>query len=398
MTTWIYKALDERGGRHRGRGRAPDREHLAAQLSARGLELLSCRRSLAPVVAQGPGRRQLIDFWYELPVLLEAGVPLLDALQELHDACTEAAMREIIAGLREAIAGGASLSMALARFPAVFDDVSCALVAAGEQSGRLVTILRDIHAQLRWQQTLLSRTRTMLIYPAIAALVVALVCAFLLTWLVPKLSLFLQGLGQTLPLQTRLLITLSQLLSGYGLLLGVLVPLPWLLLQSVRRWYPGLQLRLDALALRLPLLGSMMARIALARIALCFSQLYAAGVPVLEILRLLPPLSGNRAIAAALWRVRERVQEGLSVSGAMTTEAVFPSLLVRMVRLGERSGDLDQALLRLGDMYRRDIDTAVARLQQAMEPVLTLVLAAVLGWVVLAVIPPVYDALGKLGV
>ncbi|MCX8146111.1 MAG: type II secretion system F family protein, partial [Azovibrio sp.] len=251
---------------------------------------------------------------------------------------------------------------------------------------------------LKWEDELISHTKRLLIYPAFVGSIVLSATVFLMVYMVPQLKLFVANMNQALPAHTRALFWVSDLLVDFWYipLLGLAasgVALPLLL-----RSNPLARRRFDALKLRLPFVGSILKKIILSRFAGTFAMLYAAGIPVLEALRTTRDVVGNRIIRRAIEEAEQAIREGRNMAAALQETGLFPPLVVRMVRVGESTGALDSALHNVSYFYNRDVQEAVSRAQALIEPLLTLTLGALLGWIMLAVIGPIYDVISQIKV
>lgn len=399
MTTrFAYRAVNEAGRRTHGHLDASNLLDLEMRLKRMGMELISGKalkngRSLGQPRVR---RRELINFCFHLEQLTKAGVPILEGLADLRDTIKAPLFRERIASLLEDIEGGKSLSQAMERHPGIFNRIFVSLVRAGEASGQLPEILASISESLKWEDELASQTKKLLLYPAFVACIVGGAMSFLMIYLVPQLKLFVKGMGQTLPLHTQLLFLLSDLLAAYWYFF-LLLPAS-LLGAALLVLYRSQQARvaLDRLKLRLPLIGQILNKIILARFANILAMLYAAGIPVLEALNITRYVVGNRSIYLALQEVEDAVRQGRSVAGAFHDTRLFPSLVTRMLRVGESTGKLDTALLNVSYFYNRDVREAVGRAQSMIEPALTVTLGLMLGWIMLSVIGPIYDVISRI--
>lgn len=401
MQTYRYRAIDAEGLLRCGTLTAADHADLAARLARHGLELLRARRMAGvrgPRLRRTRARTELIHFSFQLEQLLAAGVPLVEALRDLAATGEEPAIRDVVAGLAEAIEGGATFSEALEEYPQLFDTVYVALVRVGERSGRLPAVLAELAATLQREHELRAQTRAILIYPVIAATVIAGVIAFLLAYLVPQLAAFLQAMDIELPAHTRLLLGASeQFLDGGWLMALLAIAVVWSLTALAPLCGRCRHAR-DALALRLWLFGRLALRVRLARFTSSFALMYAAGINVLDALWLCRGLMDNAVLERALDRARDDIAAGRGISDAFDRAGLFPPLVVRMLRVGETSGGLDRSLDNVSAFYTREVRETVSRIQPALLPLLTLVLGLVLGGFLLAVFGPVYTALTTMDV
>jgi type IV pilus assembly protein PilC len=341
-------------------------------------------------------RPELINFCFHLEHLTRAGVPILDGLTDLRDSVEHPRFREVMAGLIEGIEGGQTLSQAMSAHPDVFSQVFGNLIRAGETSGQLPDVLASLTESLKWEDELASHTKKLLMYPAFVASIVVSATFFLMIYMVPQLKQFVNNMGQVLPVHTKLLFFISDLLVGYWYVFLALPIIAVVIAQAVLRSNPLARFRLDGIKLRLPLVGPILKKIILSRFANTFAMLYASGIPVLESIRTTQNIVGNRVVQKALERVEQAIREGQNVAGAFKDVGMFPPLVVRMLRIGESTGGLDKALLNVSYFYNRDVKESVGKAQALIEPMLTLFMGALLGWIMLSVIGPIYDVISKI--
>lgn len=341
-------------------------------------------------------RPELINFCFHLDQLTRAGVPILESLIDLRDSLEHPRFREVIAGLIESIEGGQTLSQAMAEHTDVFGKVFINLVRAGESSGQLSEVLAGQTESLKWEDELASHTKKLLMYPAFVGSIVIAATFFLMIYMVPQLKLFVRNMGQTLPLQTQVLFFVSDLLVAYWYIVLSLPVVAAFAAHLVLRRNPLARVWLDGFKLRLPVVGSILKKIILSRFANTFAMLYAAGIPILESIRTTQSVVGNRIVQQALQRVEQSIREGRNVGAAFHDVGLFPPLVVRMLRVGESTGGLDKALLNVSYFYNRDVKESVGKAQAMIEPALTLFMGAMLGWIMLSVLGPVYDVISKI--
>lgn len=393
-----YRAIAADGRLVSGNEEAASPGELDGRLQRRGLELLAAvpaKRWQRQRTAALP-RRELIDFCFHLEQLSRAGVPLLDALRDLQASSEQPRSRAILATLVDAIAGGQPLSQALQAAPASFPALFTNLIRAGETGGCLPEILHRLGHALRHEDELIADRRRALIYPALVAGTLAAALGFLMIFLVPQLKQFVAASGQTLPLHARLLFALADgIAANWPRLLGVAAALPLI---------AGLAIRHDSRCrdfveagkLRLPVYGTLLKKADLARFAATLALLYGAGIPVLEAIRESSGSLGNGRLRLAIAEVGRRIGEGSNLAAAFAASGLFPPLLVRMLHVGESTGRLDEALAHVAHFYQRDVQEAVARTRTLTEPLLTLIMGLLLGWIVLAALGPIYDIIGRL--
>jgi len=393
-----YRAIDEAGRRSVGRQEAANALDLEMRLKRMALELIDCSpaRARPALIRRGIARPELINFCFHLEQLTRAGVPLLDGLRDLRDSLEQAHWREIVSSLIERIEGGQTLSQAMAAQGGRFNQVFTNLVQAGESCGQLPETLASLGESLRWEDELAAHAKKLLIYPGLVATVIAATTLFLMIYLVPQLKPFVKNMGQTLPPQTRLLFFISELLVNYWPVFLLAPLLPVLAWQMLRRRTPNTRLYLDAAKLRLPLVGNILKKIILSRFANTFALLYAAGIPIQEAIRTTRDTLGNRAMSQAVAQAEQAIHEGHNVASAFFDTGLFPPLVIRMLRVGENTGRLDTALRNVSYFYNRDVRESVGKAQAMIEPILTVVMGLLLGWIMLAVIAPIYDVISRI--
>lgn len=397
IVLYDYKAIDCRGRVTGGRLEAANPSDLEMRLRRLDQDLLTVRpaRRLVPSRRQRIPRAEIINFCFHLEHLTRAGIPLLDALKDLHDSLEHPDFRKVVGLLAESIEGGQTLSHAMAAHPAAFDEVTANLIRAGEVSGRLPEVLASLAESLRWEDELASHTKKLMLYPAFVTLIVLSATVFLMISLVPQLKGFVGTMGHTLPLHARLLFAISDLIVAHWPLLP-LPPIAALGLGFAVHANPSAHTWMDRWKLRLPLFGEIIQKIVLSRFASIFAMLYASGIPVLESLRTTQSIVGNAAVREALEQAEQAIREGRQIAAAFRETGIFPPLVVRMLHIGENTGGLDSALRNVSYFYNRDVRSAVAKAEALVEPLLTLVTGALLSWVMLSVLGPLYDTISRI--
>ena len=400
MPLYTYKAVSPEGRMVLGKIDAINLVDLEMRLRRMELDLVNgepvSNRSLLDR-GRVP-RRELIHFCFHLQQLVRAGVPILEGLTDLRDSLEHPRFREVVASLIESIEGGQTLSQGMDSHPRVFNKVFVSLIRAGEATGRLPEVLQSLDESLKWEDELAAQTKRIIAYPVFVAMTVLAATFFLMVYLVPQLKIFVKSMGQVLPLQTQILFFISDLMVAYWYLLLLLLALTGLGLRILLHSNPLARFRFDVLKLGLPLFGDIQRKIVLARFANTFALLYASGIPILESIRTTQDIVGNLVIRRGLERVEQLIGEGQNVTAAFRSIGFFPPLVIRMLRVGESTGALDEALLNVSYFYNRDVRESVQRLQQVIEPLLTLVMGSLLGWIMLSVLGPVYDVISKLKV
>ena len=398
MPLYTYRAVAPDGRTVLGRVDALNLVDLEMRLKRMELdlisgELVSNRQLFGPA---GIPKRELIHFCFHLELLVRSEVPILEGLCDLRDTIENPRFREVVASLIESIEGGQRLSQAMAGQPKVFNKVFVSLIAAGETSGRLPEILKSLTDSLKWEDELVSQTKKLIMYPAFVGTIVFSATIFLMVYMVPQLKLFVRNMGQVLPLQTRVLFFVSDLLVAYWY---VFILIPFVAVGAIAivlRTNPLARIRFDEIKLKLPFVGEILRKIILSRFANTFALLYASGIPVLESIATTQNVVGNLVVRRGLERVEQLIGEGQNVTSAFHSIGFFPPLVIRMLRVGETTGALDVALMNVSYFYNRDVKESVEKVQQLIEPMLTVILGCLLGWIMLSVLGPVYDIISRM--
>lgn len=394
-----YRAVDSRGRMVSGELDANNLVDLEGRLLKLGLDMIEAdakkdRGSLFG--GKSVSRKDLITFCFHLEQLSRAGVPLLEGLADLRDSIDHPGFREVIANIIEDIEGGLQFSQALAAHPTIFDTVFVNLLRAGEQTGKISDVLKNLVETLKWQDELASQTKKIIMYPAFAGTVIMGVVFFLMIYLVPQLVGFIKSMQQTIPLQTRILIAISDFFVHYWWLV---LSSPLMVMGGIWLWKqldPDFQYKVDGIKIRIWVIGPVLEKIAMARLSNYFALMYGAGISILECIKVLEGVVGNEVLAEGLQDVRAQIAEGKSVAASFAQVQLFPPLVLRMLRVGENTGGLDNALANVSYFYNRDVKESIEKVQVLIEPFMTVVMGLLLGSVMISVLGPIYDLISKL--
>lgn len=397
MSLYSYHAIDDRGRTSKGIQDAANEVDLELRLKRNGLDLVSAKEDNGNVNSRHGKikRTDLITFFFNLHQLTHAGVPLLESLADLRDTMNEQGFREVIAGLIESIENGKKLSQAMAERSDAFDNIFVSLVHAGEESARLPEVFEHITESLKWQDEMASHTKTIMIYPAFVGSIVIAITFFLMIYLVPQLVSFITGMGQEIPIQTRILIATSSFFVNYWYVLIATPIILALAAKPIISSSPEMLFRFDSLKLNIWVIGPILRKIILARFANTFAMMYSSGVNILECIANSRDVVNNRVIAKSLDDVIHAIESGRNLTQSFAQTGIFPALVIRMLKVGEATGSLDKALLNVSYFYDRDVKNSIKKVQVMIEPTMTIVMGALLGWVMLSVLSPIYDLIGK---
>ncbi len=349
--------------------------------------------------ARGRGRgvsaKNLAVFTRQFSVMIDAGLPLVQCLEILGKQEEDKNFSSVILATRSDVESGASLADAMRKHPKVFDPLFTNMIAAGEAGGILDTILKRLAVYIEKAVKLKQQVQSAMIYPIAVVVIAAVVVGVILWKVIPTFATLFAGLGADLPLPTRVVIAASNNLVRFGPFL--LVGLAGLVF-ALRSYYatPGGRMAIDRFILRLPIFGLLMRKIAVARFCRTLSTLLASGVSILEALDITARTSGNAVVEDAILTTRKSIERGETIAQPLKETAVFPSMVVQMIGVGEATGALDTMLSKIADFYEEEVDVAVAGLLTLLEPVMIAFLGGVVGGIVIAMYMPIFDLISKL--
>jgi type IV pilus assembly protein PilC len=387
----------ELGGGSRRVGRGEEAAVMETPLRApRRAGAAETSRAAAKLKARGKVKtKELAIFTRQFSVMINAGLPLVQCLEILAGQQQNKVFGRILSGTRSTVEGGSTLANALRQYPRVFDELYTNMVEAGETGGILDGILQRLSTYIEKTVKLRRAVQSAMIYPS-AVLAIAGGVILLLLWkVVPIFATLFVGLDVALPLPTRIVIGLSRAVASFA---WILVIGSFLAVYVVKRYYrtSGGRMRIDSLILKLPVLGLVMRKIAVARFTRTLGTLISAGVPMLEAMEITARTSGNAVVERAILQVRSAVEQGRTLVDPLRETGVFPNMVVQMIGVGEQTGALDAMLQKVGDFYEEEVDAAVADLLTAMEPLMILFLGLVVGGIVISMYLPLFTLIGKL--
>jgi type IV pilus assembly protein PilC len=339
--------------------------------------------------------KNLAVFTRQFSVMVDAGLPLVQCLEILGSQEEDKNFGEVIHQTRASVEGGASLADAMRRHPKTFDDLFTNMIAAGEAGGILDTILKRLATYIEKAVKLKGQVKSAMIYPIAVMLIAGGVVTVILWKVIPTFANLFSGLGAELPAPTRFVIWLSNSLVSYFWVIGVVFGG---LGFAVRSYYATDSGRhtIDAMLLRLPVLGDILRKIAVARFCRTLATLISSGVPILDGLEITAKTSGNAVIEDAVMTTRKSIERGETIAVPLKDTAVFPAMVTQMIGVGEATGALDTMLAKIADFYEDEVDTAVAGLLTLLEPVMIAVLGVVVGGIVISMYLPIFDLISKL--
>lgn len=394
-----YKAIDEYGKIHNDAIVIENIPELEQRLSVMGLELINFKeknKGLLAFKAKNVPRSELINFSFQMQQLTKSGVSILDGLSDLKETVADVRMKQVISSIIVEIEGGKTLSQALETFPEIFDHIYITLIKVGEASGNISEVFNDLAETIKWHDELISHTKKIMIYPAIVTVVVLAVVAFLMIFLIPQLIPFIKNIGGVIPLHTRALIATSDALVNYWYLIFGLPIVFIFAIKIASKNNEKFKYRIDGMKLKFWLFGPLLLKTNLARFSNYFAMMYRSGLTVLEALKISENLVNNKVLSKAISDARNAIEEGEQISNSFNSVDIFPPLIVRMLKVGENTGSLDEALANVSYFYNREVKETIDKLEAAITPVLTVGLGLIMLWIMTAVLGPVYDSLTKI--
>jgi len=377
---------------------ADDVDHLAAALREKDLYLISAleRKKTSASVGSRIKRRDLIDFSYHLATILSAGIPILQGLQDLAIQRKGTKFGKIIESIMEDVEGGALLHEALSRYPQAFGETYINMVKAGETSGNVDGVLRELANFLQWQEDLNSNIKKITIYPIAVLVAVGFLIMLVFAFAFPRISGILLAMKVPLPLLTRIFLAISDVFKSYWYIVMLCILGGIVGVHLVSRLEGG-RLFLDRLKLRLPVIGGLIRKISLSRFAHHLGLLLEAGIGIIQALTLVERVVGNQVIAEAVRRARDQVQAGSTLSDALRRSGEFSPMVIRMISIGESSGTLSDALVKVSNYYDQEVPATVKKIFSALEPALIVFLAMIVLMVALSIYLPLYKSIGMIG-
>ncbi len=399
-----YRALNTKGQPVRGVISAANESDLAQQLYKRGYELIDSKEiggkkgGLGVALLKKVKTRDLIQLFVHLEQLQRAGVPLLDGLADIRDTTESSRLRDIMTDIYRDVSEGQSFSEAISAHPKVFTQIFVSLIAAGEETGNLSNSFKQLINHLKWSDEMSTRVKKATRYPKIVTVVLFGVVWLMMVKVIPQITEFLKNLGQEIPPITKALISTSQFFQDYILYVVIGLVVTNIIFKILRSLSYDFCYHTDKIALRIPVMGSLIRKIGLSRFAQTFGVLFSSGLDVLKCLKSAELTVGNEVLAKALQDVREQVQQGTPLSTALENSGEFPSMVVRMLKIGEESGNLTVVLNQVAEFYNNDVNEAVDAMIQMIEPALTGVMGGIILWILAAVFGPVYDSAANMGI
>ena len=400
LPVWKWTGRNKQGEARSGEMEAADREAVRARLQQMGIEPKRVNRKLGEISLRIPGMggvstKDLLVFTRQFAVMIDAGLPLVQALDIIGTQADNQAFRVVLMAVKARVEAGSTFADALAEHPRVFNELFVQLVRAGEIGGLLDTILQRLGAYLEKNEKLKRRLRGAMVYPAIVLTVAVGVVIVLLAYVTPTFEKMFKDFGGAMPGPTQFLIDLSHgLRNNWYWFLGIPVALVVAFRLFLRD--PRGRKLWDAFILKVPVFGPLIRKVAVARFTRTLGTLLSSGVPILDSLEIVAKSAGNRTVEAAILYVRARISEGKTIAAPLAETQVFPAMVVQMIGVGEATGAMDAMLNKVADFYDDEVDVAIAALTSMIEPVLMVFLGAVVGGFLIAMYLPIFSIAGNI--
>lgn len=400
MPVFTFSGKDQSGKKISGERTAVNKQTVASQLRRERITPNSIREkgkefSLPTFGAGKVKTKDIAIFFRQFSVMIDAGLPLVQCLEILAANQENPTFQKTLTGVRTTVEGGATLANAMRQYPNVFDDLSTNMIEAGETGGILDIILQRLATYVEKAVRLRAAVKSALIYPVSVISIAVLIVGALLKWVVPIFANLFAGLGVTLPLPTRIVMGLSAFVGTFWwfFIIGA-VGLVFAMKQI--RKNPRGKYIFDKALLHLPIMGSLLRKIAVARFTRTLGTLITSGVPILEGLAITARTSGNAVLEEALMRVRKAIEEGRTIVDPLKESGVFPNMVTQMIGVGEATGAMDAMLQKIADFYEEEVDAATKDLLAMLEPVIIGVLGVCVGGIVISLYMPLFSMIAKL--
>jgi type IV pilus assembly protein PilC len=399
MPVYAYRGRSRIGTEVRGEREADTKQSLVAALR---------REQINPLVIKEKGKefslprfggkvktKELAIFTRQFSVMIDAGLPLVQCLEALAQQQENKVFQNVLQAVRTEVEGGSTLANAMRQHPKVFDDLFTNMIAAGEAGGILDTILQRLASYIEKAVKLKRAVKSAMVYPVVVLTIAVGVIILILWKVVPIFSTLFASMSVTLPLPTRIVIAGSNFVGRYIIFI---LPAFFVLGYAFKKYYKTENGRrtVDRIVLKIPVLGSVMKKIAVARFSRTLSTLISSGVPILEGLEITAKTAGNAIVEESILKTRDSIEEGKTIVEPLRDAGIFPSMVTQMVGVGEQTGALDAMLTKIAEFFEDEVDAAVADLLTAIEPLMILVLGVIVGGIVISMYLPLFSLISKL--
>ncbi len=387
---FAWEGRDKRGQRVKGNSLAPDESALRVELRRQGIAPSRIRKQSQSLKGGRVNAADIAIFSRQLATMLASGIPMVQAFEIVASGSDKPALQKLILDIKGDIEAGTSLHEALAKHPLHFDDLFVNLVEAGEQAGALETLLDKVATYKEKSEAIKKKVKKALFYPAAVVSVAFVVTIILMIFVIPEFQKLFQGFGANLPAFTQFVINISEMVQHKGIYLAVVIGAAvWTFLYFKKRSRKMREV-LDRIALKIPIIGPILNKAAIARYARTLSTMFAAGVPLVEALESVAGATGNIVYEDAIMKMKDEVATGQRLQRAMQARGIFPNMVVQMIAVGEESGSLDTMAAKVATFYEAEVDNAVDSMSSLLEPLIMVVLGVIVGGLVIAMYLPIF--------
>ena len=386
-----WEGMDKKGQRIKGRSVAQSEQALKNELRRQGVVATRIRKQSQAFKSSGKVKAEDIAiFSRQLATMLGAGIPLVQAFEIIGAGHDKPAMQKLVLDIKSDVEGGTSLHEALAKHPLYFDDLFVNLVEAGEQAGALEGLLDKVATYKEKSEAIKKKVKKALFYPAAVLVVAVIVTVILLVFVIPQFEDLFKGFGADLPAFTQMVINLSRFVQSEGIFIAIVVGAAFWVFFYFKKRSRKMRHFIDRMALKMPVIGPILNKAAIARYARTLSTMFAAGVPLVEALESVAGACGNIVFEDAVLKMRDEVATGQRLQRAMENTGIFPNMVVQMIAVGEESGSLDAMAGKVATFYEDDVDAAVDSMSSLLEPLIMLILGVLVGGLVIAMYLPIF--------
>jgi type IV pilus assembly protein PilC len=402
MPVYVWQGQDRKGVTQKGEIEAADQKAAEAQLRRMNVRVTKIKNKpkdlfenvsfLQPRVHSA----DVVVFARQFATMINAGLPLIQCLDILQAQQENKTFKAMLKDIKESVEGGSTLADALGKYPAIFDELFVNMVAAGETAGILDTILNRLSEYMEKAQKLKKQVKSAMTYPIIVLVVAVIVVAVILVFVIPVFEEMFEGFGGALPVPTQIVVNMSEFVQSNILYVIVGIVVFIFVFRKVYGTEKGRAI-VDDYMLKVPIFGSLLRKVAVAKFTRTLGTMVSSGVPILDALNITAKTSGNRTVEKAIIKTRSAISEGQTMAAPLGETGVFPSMVCQMVAVGESTGALDSMLAKIADYYDEEVDAAVSTLTSMIEPFMMVFLGATIGGLVIAMYLPIFQMAGAIG-
>jgi type IV pilus assembly protein PilC len=390
-TQFIWEGKDKRGHKIRGKTLAVNEAALRADLRRQGVAPTRVKTQSRAFSSGGKvSNEDIAVFSRQLATMMSAGIPMVQAFEIIGNGHEKPSMQKLVLDIKSNIEGGSTLHESLAKFPLYFDSLFVNLVEAGEQAGALESLLDKIATYKEKTEALKKKIKKALFYPAAVLIVAVVVSVILLIFVIPQFESLFKGFGADLPAFTQMVVNLSRFVQSQGWWMLICIGAGFYAFFYFKKRSKKMQLMLDRIMLKFPIVGPILQKSAIARFARTLSTMFAAGVPLVEAMGSVAGATGNIVYEEAVYRMKDEVATGQRLQRAMENVGLFPNMVVQMIAVGEESGSLDTMSAKVAEFYETEVDNAVDSMSSLLEPMIMAILGVLVGGMVIAMYLPIF--------